>query len=107
MGKYRSDLSERQIRYDLLSGMSMRAAAVKHKCSISLIRKIRDDKRLNHKIPPEQLCVCCELRPKAKNNRFLCEVCFKGTGEDSPDGTEHVNNHPRLCEHSWEDIFNP
>lgn len=107
MGRYRSDLSERQIRFDLLAGMSMRAVALKYKCSISLIRKIRDDKRLNHNIPPERLCVCCELRPKAKNNRFLCEVCFKGREEDGTDSAEHINNHYKLPEGGWEDIFNP
>jgi hypothetical protein len=113
VGRYRDDLSERQIRFDLLNGMTMRQAAAKYGCSYSLIKKIKDDRRnistKQEQVPPEQLCECCRIRPKAEGLRFLCYVCFKGVDEDgmpvdNDDGTEHVNHHP-LPECSWDDVF--
>jgi hypothetical protein len=101
--KYREDLSERQIRFDLLHGMSLEEAAKKHGCSIALICKIRDGKRLSYTVPPDKLCVCCELRPKAKNNRFLCEVCYKGISEEGPGDTEYTHCY-KLPECGWDDL---
>jgi len=105
VGRYRDDLSERQIRYDLLHGMSVTQAAIKYGCSISLICRIRDDKRAA-KLADADVCECCGVRPKFKDNRFLCEVCYRGL-EDDIDELEHVN-HYRLPEcSSWDDLFNP
>lgn len=105
MGKYRHDISERAVRFDLLHGMSMKTAAAKYKCSVGLIKRIKDDQRtLRHakkQIPKAQLCECCGIRPKAPGNRFLCDPCFKGQDLDydldMDEGLWDPNN-------SWDDL---
>lgn len=104
MGRYRDDLSERKVRHDLIKGMSLRDAAVKYRCSVSLIRKIRDDKRANQNISLEQTCVCCGQRAKGKGMRFLCDACFKGKAEPDVNTGEHTN-HYRLPEGGWDDLL--
>lgn len=89
MGKYRSDLNERFIRFALVNGHTVGALAGKYGCSESLIRNIRDGvtRRGNKRQPPpvqnkedipaEELCVCCEINPRAPGNRFLCVDCYR------------------------------
>ena len=84
MGKRRNDLSEREIRYDLLNGMRTADVALKHGCSERLVRKInaRQGTRTRTLPPPDlPLCTSCGLRPRDPGLRFLCIVCYKD-GED-------------------------
>lgn len=83
MGIYRDDLSERGIRFDLVNGKSVVSTAMKYGCSEALVRNIRDGKRppppvqTTKVVPAEDLCECCNYRPKAKGHRYLCGYCYQ------------------------------
>jgi len=84
MGKYRDDISERSIKFDLINGKSVTATAKKFGCSEGFVRTIRDGKRKAPPVQPslecvpaEQLCCCCGVRPIAPGNRFLCDYCHR------------------------------
>lgn len=84
MGKYRDDVNERQIRFNLLQGKTVEATAMKYGCSESLVRAIRNGTRkappvnaTKAVIPADNLCCCCNERAIAPGNRFLCAVCFR------------------------------
>lgn len=91
-------VSDRAVRYDLLNGMSVQRAAVKHKCSVSLIRKIRDEQR---NTDPQELCTHCGSRPKGHGLRFLCEICFKYV--DDAEDTPPLDGY-KLPDGGWEDL---
>ena len=85
MGKRRNDLSEREIRYDLLHGMRTADVALKHGCSERLVRKInaRRGTRTRTLSPPDLLlCTSCGLKPRGPELRFLCPECFRDKEDD-------------------------
>jgi hypothetical protein len=102
MGKHRDDLSEREIRFDLLTGMSVTDVAAKYRCSTGLVRKIQARKGLRTKRAPpdgEPLCTCCDTRPRHPELHFLCEDCFKR--QENPDAAD-IDYLPPECGW-WED----
>lgn len=91
MPRYRPDIDgdlESEIENHMnCDGISIELTAVKYSISYTLARQIKYGTRVKpDKYPPpkdpptctlDDLCTCCNERPKKPGNRFLCAQCAR------------------------------